>query len=67
MLICAVSSKADIQTALNTYSVVRLERGTIQVLMVWIATKLYGNPSLTRVSITIAAGSSNIVLQDYIQ
>jgi hypothetical protein len=26
--------------------------------------KLYGNPSLTRVSITIAAGSSNVVLQD---
>jgi hypothetical protein len=27
--------------------------------------KLYGNPSITRVSnITIAAGSSNVVLQD---
>jgi hypothetical protein len=34
MLIYAVSSKADIQTALNTYGVVRLESGTIQVLMV---------------------------------
>jgi hypothetical protein len=62
-----ISQKANLQTALDTYGVVRLESGDYSGVNIVMNSnqKLYGNPSLTRVSnITITAGSSNVVLQD---
>jgi len=63
-----VSQKANLQTALDTYGSVRLEKGDYSGVNIVMRTgqKLYGNPSfLSRVSnITIASGSKGVVLED---
>jgi hypothetical protein len=62
-----LSQKANLQKALDTYGAVRLEKGDYSGVKVVMHTgqKLYGHPSLSPVSnITIAARSSNVVLQD---
>jgi hypothetical protein len=62
-----IAQKADIQTALNTYGSVRLERGDYSGVNIVMNSnqKLYGHPALSKVTgVTIAAGSSGVVLQD---
>jgi hypothetical protein len=62
-----VSQKANIQTALDTYGSVRLEKGDYSGVNIVMKSnqRLYGHPSLTQVSnITIAAGSTNVHLED---
>ena len=62
-----ISQKANIQTALNTYNSVRLEKGDYSGVDIVMKSnqRLYGHPSLTKVSnITIAAGSSNVYLEN---
>lgn len=62
-----IAQKANLQAALDTYGAVRLERGNYSGVNIVMRSnqKLYGHPSLTRVSnITIAAGSTNVQLVD---
>jgi len=62
-----ISQKANLQTALDTYGAVRLGKGDYSGVNVVMHSnqKLYGHPSITGVSnITIAAGSSNVVLEN---
>jgi hypothetical protein len=62
-----VTKKATLQSALDTYGSVRLEKGDYSGVNIVMKSnqRLYGHPSLTRVSnITITAGSSNVYLQD---
>ncbi|MEC5166791.1 hypothetical protein RCH18_002540 [Flavobacterium sp. PL11] len=62
-----ISQKATLQQALDQYKSVRLEKGdyTGTDIILRSNQKLYGHPSLTRVSnIKIAAGSSNVHLEN---
>lgn len=62
-----ISDKASLQSAIDKYGAVRLEKGDYSGVDIILKSnqKLYGHPSLTRVSnITIAAGSSGVVLRD---
>lgn len=62
-----ITKKATIQVALDTYGSVRLEKGDYSGVNIVIKSnqKLYGHPSISGVSnITIAAGSSNVVLEN---
>jgi hypothetical protein len=62
-----IAQKANLQKALDTYGAVRLEKGDYRGADIIIGSnqKLYGHPSLTKVSnITITAGSTGIVLED---
>lgn len=62
-----VSQKANLQVALDTYGSVRLERGDYRGVNITMTSnqKLYGHPSLTRVSkVTIAGGSTNVQLSE---
>lgn len=63
-----VSQKANIQTALDTYGAVRLDRGDYSGVNVTMRTnnKLFGHPSLLTIvsHINIEAGSSGVVLTD---
>jgi len=62
-----ISQKENIQTAIDTYDSVRLEKGDYSGVNIVMHSnqRLYGHPSLTKVSnIKIAAGSSGIVLED---
>lgn len=61
-----VTQKATIQQALDKYGSVRLEKGDYSGVNIVMKSnqRLYGHPTLTRVSnITIAAGSSNVRLE----
>lgn len=61
-----VTQKATIQQALDQYGSVRLEKGDYSGVNIVMKTnqRLYGHPTLTKVSnITIAAGSSNVRLE----
>lgn len=63
-----LTQKANIQAALDEHGTVRLERGDYSGVNIIMRTgqKLYGSPSfLTKVSnITIASGSTGVVLED---
>ena len=62
-----IAQKATIQAALDKYGSVRLEKGDYSGVDIVMKSnqRLYGYPTLTQVSnITIAAGSSNVYLQD---
>ncbi|MBK0368813.1 hypothetical protein [Flavobacterium agrisoli] len=62
-----ITKKATLQQALDTYGSVRLEKGDYSGVDIVMKSnqKLYGHPSLTKVSnITIAAGSQNVHLED---
>lgn len=62
-----IAQKANLQKALDTYGAVRLEKGDYSGFDIVMHSnqRLYGHPSLTKVSnITIAAGSSNVYLVD---
>ena len=63
-----LSQKANLQQALNTYGSVRLEYGdyySTTPITINNNQKLYGHPTLTRVPrIIVAAGSSNVVLEN---
>jgi hypothetical protein len=61
-----ITKKATLQSALDTYGSVRLEKGDYSGVNIVMHSnqRLYGHPSLTKISnITIAAGSSNVVLE----
>jgi hypothetical protein len=62
-----IAEKANLQTALDTYGSVRLGAGDYSGVDIVMKSnqRLYGHPSLTKVSnITIAAGSSNVYLSN---
>lgn len=62
-----ITKKATLQVALDTYGSVRLEKGDYSGVDIVMKSnqRLYGHPSLTKVSnITIAAGSSNVYLEN---
>jgi len=62
-----ITKKATLQVALDTYGSVRLEKGDYSGVNIVMKSnqRLYGHPSLTKMSnITIAAGSTNIHLED---
>ncbi len=63
-----LAQKANIQTALNTYGAIRLEKGDYSGVNITMSSnqKIYGAPSFqSRISnITIAAGSTGVVLED---
>jgi hypothetical protein len=62
-----IEKKATLQQALDTYGAVRLEKGDYSGTPITLHSnqKLYGHPAITGVPyITIAAGSSNVVLED---
>lgn len=62
-----ITKKATLQSALDTYGSVRLEKGDYTGVNIVMKSnqKLYGHPALTQVSnITIAAGSSNVHLEN---
>ncbi|WP_348799925.1 hypothetical protein [Flavobacterium adhaerens] len=62
-----ITQKGTLQKALDEHKIVRLEKGDYSGVSIVMKTgqKLYGHPSLTKVSgITIAAGSSGVYLQD---
>lgn len=62
-----LTKKATLQQALDKYGSIRLEKGDYSGVNIVMHSnqKLYGHPSLTEVSnITIAAGSSNVVLEN---
>lgn len=64
-----IANKADIQTALNTYGSIRLEKGDYSGVNITIGTnqKIYGHPTVTTTSpITIQAGSSNVIIENVI-
>lgn len=61
-----ITKKATLQSALDTYGSVRLEKGDYSGVNIVMKSnqRLYGHPSLTKVSnITIAAGSSGVVIE----
>jgi hypothetical protein len=61
-----ITQKATLQAALDQYGSVRLERGDYTGINIVMKSnqKLYGHPSLNKMSnITIAAGSTGVVLQ----
>jgi len=62
-----ITESANLQTALDTYGSVRLEKGnyTGSPIIIGTGQKLYGNPVNTGVPyITIEAGSTNVVLEN---
>jgi hypothetical protein len=62
-----ITKKATLQTALDTYGSVRLEKGDYSGVNIVMKSnqRLYGHPTLTKVSqITIASGSTNVVLEN---
>lgn len=62
-----ISEKGNLQKAIDTYGSVRLEKGDYSGVDIVMKSnqRLYGHPTLTRVSnITIAAGSSGVVLEN---
>ena len=62
-----LSQKATIQSALDTYGAVRLEKGDYSGVNIVMHSnqRLYGHPSISSTSnITIASGSSNVVIQN---
>jgi hypothetical protein len=62
-----ITKKATLQSALDTYGSVRLEKGDYSGVNIVMRSnqKLYGHPTLTKVSnITIEAGSSGVHLED---
>lgn len=62
-----ITQKATLQQALDKYKSVRLEKGDYSGVDIVMTSdqKLYGHPSLTKVSnITIAAGSKNVRLEN---
>lgn len=62
-----IAQKATLQAAIDRYGSVRLEKGDYTGVDIVLKSnqRLYGHPSLTKVSnITIAAGSSGIVLEN---
>jgi len=62
-----LSEKANIQSALNTYGAVRLEKGDYSGVPITLTSnqKLFGHPSISSTSnITIAAGSSNVIIEN---
>jgi hypothetical protein len=62
-----ISQKYNLQKALDTYGSVRLEKGDYSGVNIVMRSnqRLYGHPTLTQVSnITIAAGSSGVVLDN---
>jgi hypothetical protein len=64
-----IAKKATLQQALDTYGAVRLEKGNYSGVDIVMKSnqRLYGHPSTTQVSnITIAAGSSNVHLEDLV-
>ncbi len=65
-----ITKKATLQSALDTYGAVRLEKGDYRGVAVTLGTnqKLYGSPLLTQLtSITIAAGSSGVRIENILQ
>jgi hypothetical protein len=61
-----ITKKATLQSALDTYGSVRLEKGDYSGVNIVMKSgqRLYGHPSLTKISnITIAAGSTNVYLE----
>jgi hypothetical protein len=61
-----IEKKATLQQALDTYGTVRLEKGDYSGVDIVLKSdqRLYGHPTLTKVSnITISAGSSGVVLE----
>lgn len=64
-----ITKKATLQAALDTYGSVRLEKGDYSGVNIVMKSnqRLYGHPSITKVStITVAAGSSKVYLEDLI-
>ncbi|TDO97050.1 hypothetical protein [Flavobacterium sp. 245] len=62
-----IAQKATLQSALDKYGSVRLEKGDYSGVDIVMTSdkRLYGHPSLTKVSnITIAAGSKNVRLEN---
>jgi hypothetical protein len=62
-----IAQKATLQAAIDRYGSVRLEKGDYSGVDIVLKSnqRLYGHPSLTKVSnITIAAGSSGVVLEN---
>jgi hypothetical protein len=63
-----LAQKANIQTALNTYGAIRLEKGDYSGVNITMSSnqKIFGAPSFqSKISnITIAAGSTGVVLED---
>jgi hypothetical protein len=62
-----IANKATLQAALNNYGAVRLEKGDYSGVNIEMSSnqKLYGHPSLTKVSnIKIKAGSTNVRLEN---
>lgn len=62
-----LAQKANLQTAIDTYGSVRLEKGDYSGVDIVMKSnqRLYGHPTLSRVSnITVSAGSSGVILQD---
>lgn len=62
-----ITKKATLQVALDTYGSVRLEKGDYRGVNITMRgnQRLYGHPSLTRVStVTIAAGSTNVYIEN---
>ncbi|WP_289661653.1 hypothetical protein [Flavobacterium panacagri] len=62
-----ITQKATLQAALDKYGAVRLEKGDYTGVDIVMKSnqRLYGHPTLTKVSnITIAAGSTNVRLED---
>lgn len=65
-----ITKKATIQSALDTYGSVRLEKGDYRGVNVVMNSnqRLYGHPALTQLSsITIAAGSSGVRIENILQ
>ena len=61
-----ISQKANLQTALDTYGSVRLEKGDYSGVNITIRSnqRIYGHPSTSRLSsVTIASGSTDVVLE----
>lgn len=62
-----ISKKATLQAALKTYGSVRLEKGDYSGVDIEMSSnqRLYGHPSLTKISnIKIKAGSTNVLLEN---
>jgi hypothetical protein len=62
-----IAQKADIQTALNTYGTIRLERGDYSGTVITMTSnqKIYGHSSLNLLSnVTIASGSTGVHVED---
>lgn len=64
-----LSQKANLQSALNTYGAVRLEKGDYSGVAITMTSnqKLYGHPKLNLTpTITIASGSTNVHIENVI-